>query len=327
MYNRPTETDVFSFIPFSVSSLFENRYITPPKDPYYELNDKDCRKFIGSCNGLVCLLGYSLADHSAVMWFRFWNPATRKISDKLGYLHDDNYRRNSWMFVFCFDNSTDTYKVVALNCEDVFKKPEVKMSIFSLGDNVWRSIQCLTNCVGALSLSPYSSVYGGVHFSCTVNWSAPSLWTPNCVFKTVIVSLDLGTETYTKLMPPPSCEKVSCAYASVCVLMNSFCFYHNTINGTNFVIWKMTKFGDDKSWIPFLKFNHHNLGVNYEIRFAELIPLHLFENGDTLLFSNSLQDRAILYNWRNNIVLKPKVKNKGSGFSIKGYVESLVSTC
>ncbi|KEH22768.1 putative F-box domain-containing protein [Medicago truncatula] len=329
MYNRPTETDDCSFMPFSISSLLENRYITPLKDPHYQLNDKGCREVVGSCNGLVCLLGYSLANDNAVVWLRFWNPATRKISDKLGYLHADNYRRNSWMFVFGYDDSTNTYKIVALNCEDVLRnvlrKPEVNMSIFSLGDNVWRSIKSL-NIVPFQLISPYSRVHDGVHFSSTINWLAPC-FCPNRVSKTMIVSLDLSTETYTQLMPPQSCENMPGADGSVCVFMNSFCFYHNMINGTDFIIWKMMKFGDDKSWTQFLKFNNDNLRVNCEIRFAHLIPLHLFKNGDTLVFANSLQDRAILYNWRNNIVLKPRVNNNKCWFSINCYVESLVSTC
>lgn len=273
----------------------------------------------------ACLLGYSLVVDNAVMWLRFWNPATRKISDKIGYLHADNYRQNSWLFVFGYDDSTNTYKIVALNCEDFLRKPKANMSIFSLGDNVWRSIKSLT-IVPYQLISPHARVHDGVYFSCTVNWLAPS-FCPNRVFKTMIVSLDLSTETYTQLMPPQSCENMSGAYGSVCVLMNSFCFYHNMINGTDFIIWKMMKFGDDKSWTQFLKFNNDNVRVNCEIRFSHLIPLHLFENGDTLLFANSLQDRAILYNWRKNIVLKPRINNKIWWFSIKGYVESLVSTC
>ncbi|MCH81155.1 F-box/kelch-repeat protein, partial [Trifolium medium] len=79
------QDDDYSFMPFSVNDLLENRSITFPDDTYYRLIDKDCRQVVGSCNGLVCLLGYSLAeDGHKKTCFRFWNPATRTISDKLG---------------------------------------------------------------------------------------------------------------------------------------------------------------------------------------------------------------------------------------------------
>jgi len=80
--------------------------ITLTNDPYYRLKDKDCFYVVGSCHGLVCLLGYSL--ESAKTWFRFWNLATRTISDKLGHFCGID---NSFNFAFGYDYSKDTYKV------------------------------------------------------------------------------------------------------------------------------------------------------------------------------------------------------------------------
>ncbi|MCI29866.1 F-box protein, partial [Trifolium medium] len=112
----------------------ENRSITFPDDPYYRLIDKDCRHVVGSCNGLVCLLGYSLAeDGHTETWFRFWNPATRTISVKLGYFPDDMYQSKSWRFMFGYDNSTDTYKVVALH---LVNDLTTEVRVLSFGDNI-----------------------------------------------------------------------------------------------------------------------------------------------------------------------------------------------
>lgn len=316
-YKKPTEKYDYGFVPFPVTDLLENRSIIIPNDPYYRLDDKDCCEVVGSCNGLVCLLGYD----KKVMWLRVWNPATRKISNKLGYLFNVNYRSNLWRFVFCYDNSTDTYKVVSLHY--LSNKPNV--SIFSLADNVWRSIQSFP-LVPLQVLSSYRKLYGGVQFSCSVNWLAPK-WSPNfdndhCV----IISLDLSTESYTQLMLPPSVENLAPS-SNICVLMNSFCFSHDS-NKTDFVIWKMTEFGDDKSWTQFLKFSYHNnLRINkrFDPVSLNLKPLHLSENGDTVVFVNCLQDQAILYNLRNDTVQKSRVNHKICWFSIKDYVESLVS--
>jgi len=76
----------YSFVHFPVSRLLENHWIRHPKDPYYQLTDKNCCVFLGSCNGLICSLGYSITEcaNYKKVWFRFWNPATGQISDVLG---------------------------------------------------------------------------------------------------------------------------------------------------------------------------------------------------------------------------------------------------
>jgi len=216
----------------------------------------------------------------------------------------------------------------------------VEVSIFTLGDNVWRTIQTLS-LVPLQLLYSYWRMYDGVQFNCTVNWLARSRipgtetytvdWlAPNTtiIYEFVIISLHLGTETYTKLMLPPDAEK-STHLSNVCVLMNSFCFSQD-FNGTDFVIWKMTEFGDDRSWTQFFTFSYHNLGMNLNSRvvysWLKLKPLHLSEDGDTMVFGSCLDNQAILYNLRTKRVLKSRVNKKICWFSIKDYVESLVST-
>lgn len=167
-------------------------------------------------------------------------------------------------------------------------------------------------------------MYGGVQFGCTVNWLAPN----------VIISLDLSTETYTQWMLPPSANK-SPRSSDVCVLRNFLCFYHD-LNRTAFVIWMLTEFGDDKSWTQFLKISYHNIRMNHKLRIdhfrvddlhLNLKPVHLSENCDTMVFVNNLQNQAIIYNLRNNTVLKSRINHKICWFFINDYVESLVSTC
>ena len=90
------------------------------RDPYYDLKDKDCQSVIGSCNGLLCLLGYSYNYRKS--WLRFWNPAIRT-----GHNSGIPCR-----LTFGYDNSMNTDKVVAL---------EPTARVFSFGDNVWKNIQ------------------------------------------------------------------------------------------------------------------------------------------------------------------------------------------
>jgi hypothetical protein len=95
-------------------------------DPYYKLNNMDCNDIVGSCNGLICLRGYSWTTKYEKAWFRLWNPATKKLSEMLGDITE------RLRFAFGYDNLTDTYKVVAFSAN--------KVTIFSFSDNVQRDI-------------------------------------------------------------------------------------------------------------------------------------------------------------------------------------------
>jgi hypothetical protein len=115
-----------SFVLVPVSRLIENPGIIIRNDPYYCLKNMDCRRVVGSCNGLLCLVDYYNTINHRHIWIRFWNPATNKLSDKLGYLCHD--RRNSesefFNFTFGYDISNDIYKVIAFSIN--------KVKVFSL---------------------------------------------------------------------------------------------------------------------------------------------------------------------------------------------------
>jgi F-box interacting protein len=98
--------------------------------------------------------------------------------------------------VFGYDNSTNTYKVVAVN----FSGSNVR--VFSLGDNVWRTIQSFPML--NLRMLNNSAVYDGVYFCCTINWLVyrSCLINDEHDMEFVIISLDLDTETYTEMLPP-----------------------------------------------------------------------------------------------------------------------------
>jgi len=217
-------------------------------------------------------------------------------------------------FVFGYDNSSDTYKVVEL---DGGSNKTTEVRVLSFGNNIWRSVQSFVAKPVQLIFSNNRG-YSGVHLNCTINWLAVDI---DCQF--VIISLDLGTETHTHFLPPSDALKMSSVLPGVCALMDSLCFYHE-FERIDFVIWKMTEFGDKKSWTQFLKFSYHNLQMNFHGGFS---CLHLYENGDTLVFTFNIHDQAILYNLRNFKVVKTRVNKNICWLSVNNYVESLVSTC
>ncbi|KEH23128.1 putative F-box domain-containing protein [Medicago truncatula] len=304
-----------------VRGLVEKPLITLVDEPYCGLKEEDSIIVVGCCNGLVCLLGYYKLEY----WLYFYNPATRKVSDKLGSF--------TWTYgsniAFGFDNSTDTYKVVHIN------KMSRDVKVFSLGDDIWRSIQSFPEfCLTPSDLQHYIDGVG-VYFSSTLNW----LVIRNDItydkdsnylnFKNyMIISLNLGTEKYTQLLPPQGSDEVLLNETSLCVLMDCLCFcYHYSYNGTaNFYIWKMKNFGVEKSWSRFLKISHHNLQI-FKTSYISLLPLFYSENGDALILEIPVLRQLILYNWRTNKVERVITSTKRKRWVfLNNYIESLVST-
>jgi len=256
--------------PTSLSHLLENPSTptTLTNDPYCSLNDKDCHSVAGSCNGLLCLLGYS--KESREMWLRFWNHATRAISDKLGHYPDDY---TGYQVAFGYDNSTDTYKVV------YFYKQTAR--VFSLGDNVWRNIESL----------PFGSyLYDVVHLRGSVNWLVIRNYIDDCeqydckyitsIEQFMLVSLDLGTETCKEFLPPRGFDEVPWYTPSLCVLMDCICFCH-LVKETHLFIWQMMDYGVEESWTQLVNINLQILTKKIDSKSFPWLPVHLSKNYDT----------------------------------------------
>ncbi|KAL5058086.1 hypothetical protein RYX36_029690 [Vicia faba] len=167
-------------------------------------------------------------------------------------------------------------------------------------------------------------INNGVHLNGTVNWLAlPSYIQPAYEYgwksianaqQFVIVSLDLSTETYTWILLPRGFVEVPRFQPGLHVLMDCLCFSHD-FKGTESVIWKMKDFGVQESWtqlfrIEYLKI-YHDLNFYKGSEFGTpLLPLHLSKNGDTLILANYKDDRAIIYNQRDNGVERIRISNK-----------------
>jgi len=320
-----TKTEIVVLVP--VRDLIANRPITLNNDPRYLTNDgsKDLfiHQIVGSCNGLICLFSYQ------DVCLRLWNLCTRTKSGKLGYLSLLSYsihQRRYFKFAFGYDSITSTYKVVLLNFSirpnntNIMKITTVE--VFSLGDNVWRNIQNFP-AIPLQVLNIDKRVHNGVYLSGT-NWLAVSEYPFYSVDQYVIISLDLGTETYTQMCLPQGFDELSCL-PTIGVLMGFLTFSYD-FKQSHFVIWNMEEFGVEESLCQFLKISYENLQINYNIRQFYLVPLHLSEDGDTLILASSLEDQAILYNMRKNRVERTRITISICWFSVKDYVESLAST-
>ncbi|KAI5440999.1 hypothetical protein KIW84_010454, partial [Lathyrus oleraceus] len=183
-------------------------------------------------------------------------------------------------------------------------------------------------------INPRNHVNGGVYLNNSLNWFAfrdmtyfDYDWEYFTIDKFVIISLDLGTETFKQLMPPKVFDEVQLSMPTLSALMDCLCFSHHS-NGDNFVIWQMREFGVEESWTKLLKFSYeHLLPWFLFFRYIPLLPLYIFENGDALIWASE-EGYAIRYNKRDNrVVDKTRMTNNLYWILARHYAESLVSTC
>ncbi|XP_058739929.1 F-box/kelch-repeat protein At3g23880-like [Vicia villosa] len=365
-YGRDDETECeVGVIPYSIRTLLDNPSFTISVDSHYLLEDTRgsiTPEFAGSCNGLICLVYSSMIMDYSEFSLRLWNPATRTTSPKFGFVR--LFRNPSafpsafdghYTFTFGYDNSTDTYKAVATRYHRRNLRNEVK--ILSMGDNVWRDIQSFP--IDPLHLGSASKITG-VYFKNNINWLGiqnkqsydlgtetyhlyhPRNWLDiikdiTTVKQFVIVSLDLGTETYHLYQLPNAFDEVPPSKPNVGVLGDCLSFSY-CYRETHFIIWQMKKFGVQDSWTQFLKISYHNLHIRYHYSDENfnIVPLFLSENGETLILNcNQEVSQDILYNWRNNTVVRTNITARKTISDVRtvdnascapqNYFESLVS--
>jgi len=131
------------------------------------------------------------------------------------------------------------------------------VQVLSVRDNIWRTIQSfpavpLPNC--------FKNTGGndGVYLNGRLNWLpiqdrlvSVYGWENIKAKEFVVVSLDLGTESYTQLMPPCGFDEMSSVKPSICILKDSLCFSHD-FKRTEFIIWQMKIFGVEEPWTQLL---------------------------------------------------------------------------
>ncbi|XP_039682823.1 F-box/kelch-repeat protein At3g23880 [Medicago truncatula] len=321
-----------------ISRLLEsNSHSITLTDPYHQFFYKDAGRVVGSCNGLVCMQDCYFAEYHEHS-FSFWNPATRTKSETLvSFRNYPKPRKNVCNFTFGYDISIDTYKIVFLCLKrDDSDLIATAVRVFTLGDNDWRDIDCLPVVLVRHPFGKY--VRNGVYLKSSVSWCVRCRY--YCHLKNLIVeqfvmiSLDLGTETYTQLLLPRCCDEELHNVPTLSVLMDCLYFSYDS-KKTHFVIWQMKEFGVEESWTQFLKISYTNLLNNFKTKElyndslfhrSRLTPMCFSENGDTLIFAINIPDQAILYNWKDNRAKIIESTNKILWFTAKGYVESLVST-
>jgi hypothetical protein len=86
-------------------------------------------------------------------------------------------------------------------------------------------------------------------------------WKEITIDKIFIVSLDLTTETFRLLPPPPGFVEVQPVEPSVSVIMDRLCFSYR-FKETHFILWNMMEYGVEESWTQFLKISFEDLQID-----------------------------------------------------------------
>ncbi|XP_058749951.1 F-box/kelch-repeat protein At3g23880-like [Vicia villosa] len=303
---------------------------------------------VGSCNGLICVLFKSITNIETKYKFCLWNPATRTISENIGFFCGNESLLSPFKFSFGCDYSTETYKIIVLHSEKNEGAESgdniwiSKVRVFNLGDICWRDIQ-------SFPLIPL--IWNdGVHLSGTVNWLSIHgayismsdgerfrAFIPD-VKQLMIVSLDLSSETYTHFFLPKGFIEVPCLEPSLRVMMDCLCFSHD-FNKTELVVWQMKEFGVHRSWSQLFRIEYFNLQINnppieddfFYVEYMKceipLLPLYVSKDGDTLILAYDEIDAVIIYDQREKTVKRTRISNELiDWFTAVDYVESLVST-
>jgi len=353
-------------IPSPIHSLLEDSTPFYADDITHGSNlERNKYQVIGSCNGLVCLAIWK--NRKGPSMFHLLNPATKKL---LTCSHSSLKLAKEEIVVmlgFGYDDSRHTYKVVEIVRHMNFEYGHPFRSIVcSLNEESgWRDIQ-------NFPANPTTVEGEGIYLNNTLNW----LGMPNYNYynyddldisfdEVVIASLDLETETYTKMSLPHEldgvfigdfcfpCDQLHCNDAPFIGILGGCLSLFLRNRTTEYLsIWQMKEFGNQRSWTLLLNTSLQDLGVHHTIRLPansryhyylqriliqnqhfwsddnNLIPLCMIENDrDIVIIQTSFQGRVkiLIYNLRDKTVTSKKMIDTLSWIYPFDHVESLVS--
>jgi F-box interacting protein len=233
-------SDEFLLRAYPLPSIF-NAITASVTQLRYPLNNRNhYNQIVGSCDGIIC---FSIDQYHSLLW----NPSIGKFK-KLRSLRNHRRKDSYTMYGFGHDHLSDSYKVVVVFCcESLIGRRrsagyKTKVKVHTPGTNYWRRIKDFPPCV------PFNN--SGKFVSGTLNW--PGLDASGSSF--LIISLDLGNESYQEFLPPDYGGKVGHALI-LDVLRDCLCiFTHIDIFSE---VWIMKEYGNRESWtklfgVPFM---------------------------------------------------------------------------
>jgi len=211
------------------------------------------------------------------------------------------------MYGFGYDPVVDNYKVLVVlrafdyNTGNFVDKDKVK--VHTLGTSSWENI---SNFPFVFPLH-----HSGQYLSGTINWLA---FEDERKGKFFVVSLDLGSESYQKVLLPDDGE-VDAYIPHLTVLKDCLCM----LSGDD--VWVMKEYRNKESWTKLLTISY--MRNPYRPSYGVFKAVYIFEDYLVLLESKRFRKgKFIFYNCRNDTS-----KLIESEDTPKVCIESLISPC
>ncbi|XP_040997686.1 F-box/kelch-repeat protein At3g06240-like isoform X2 [Juglans microcarpa x Juglans regia] len=162
--------------------------------------------FIGSCNGIVCVVGISSErfhfgpDPDRAWEIGLWNPATRE-SKRLPFVprppdfvpFPPDFRVPSYKFGFGIDLNTNDFKVVKITC--FYSPRHYQVEVYNLTTDSWRVIDASLNLAHFICRSNFPSYLNGFCY-----WL---IFPRRCDREhNLLLSFDMSNEMFREIMLP-----------------------------------------------------------------------------------------------------------------------------
>ncbi|KAM3268155.1 F-box/kelch-repeat protein like [Capsicum chacoense] len=280
------------------STFYEKNYVDHVNLDYPVKSPCLFTRFMGSCNGLICL--------SVENMIIIWNPSTRKwkkIAKEPIIMNQDYY----FTYGFGYDELNDDYKLVLVYSSKIKNVGYNEVKLYSLRTNSCKRIKGFVN--------GYVYSNSGVLLNNFIHWDTRKHHDFDGCDST-IVYFDLVAERKGKI-DLPRYENVDVHWDLMCSRDSLFGFCHCEYEGA-VDIWIMKEYEVEESWTKFASVAYYVVPGIFDR------PLFINEDGEVLLIEGQ---SLVLFNTRNNIYkdLQVHVPDVHGRVDMAMYNESLVS--
>lgn len=197
--------------------------------------------------------------------------------------------------------------MVAVFCYECDRVYKTQVKIYTLSTNTWRRIQDFPSGV------PFDE--SAKFVSGTLNWLASTTSSSSWV----IVSLDLGKESYQELLQPDYGEVVVVTL-TLGVLRDCLCILAHSDTFSD--VWVMKEHGNKESWTKMFSVRYMGDDVGL---YTYTKALYISEDDQVLLEFHSSE--LVVYKSRDGTFKIPQIHNINGWMVPEVYVESLISPC
>ncbi|XP_017259002.1 F-box protein CPR1 [Daucus carota subsp. sativus] len=254
-------------------------------------------EFLGSCNGIVCLL----KNNTDIL---LWNPATRKLRElpkPTSFTLPSSFMGFS-IFGFGYDHLNDDYKVVKIFDYQIWG---MLVTVYSLKNDSWRQAEAIPKDI---SITTKRGMYANGSLYWVATKDSP-----------VIFAFDLGVERHREL-PYPTYNNENDQTAGMGMIIFDRCLrIIDHYSGYRTDLWLMNDNGVGNSWSMVLSLEQRDTQGPYTI-----VWHNEFSKTRNDLFITVDEDRLVWYDHKKNEVKNVTIRGVPPPSQMLVYTESLV---